>query len=107
MNVLDIIRNNLKASGADGLVNNSESCGCGIDDLAPCEGIQRGCCAARSRIATSPGEFQEVGDKVFYPIELAPPQSLRQRFIAEQAALAEALRINGMTIHQLLKELEK
>lgn len=39
MTAKQILIDGLKAMGADGLVNgeiDSEGCGCGIDDLAPC-----------------------------------------------------------------------
>lgn len=47
MNVLEILQAKLKELGADGLA--SDECGCGIDDLQPCE---NGCmdCAPAKRV---------------------------------------------------------
>ena len=36
MNCREIITEKLKALGADGLANTDAECGCGIDDLIPC-----------------------------------------------------------------------
>ena len=36
MNILDMVRRQLVALGADGLANPGQDCGCGLDDLAPC-----------------------------------------------------------------------
>ena len=44
MNVRDIIKSELLEVGADGLA--SDDCGCGIDDLQPCEGGCMGCVPA-------------------------------------------------------------
>lgn len=69
MNVKDIILANLQQVGADGLCNPEESCGCGIDDLQPCDGFQKGCRPAQQRVATEPGEYHDVGDRVFFVME--------------------------------------
>ncbi len=42
-----MIKANLEALGADGLVNPCEECGCGIDDLAPCDSLNLECIAAK------------------------------------------------------------
>ena len=46
MTVADMIRAALAGIGADGLCNCEESCGCGIEDLAPCECINLSECVA-------------------------------------------------------------
>jgi hypothetical protein len=38
MTTKDLLIEGLKAHGFDGLCNSDASCGCGIDDLAPCGG---------------------------------------------------------------------
>lgn len=58
--VRDILIRKLKALGCDGLA--SEECGCGIDDLAPCNGDCLGCQPARSRVGPN-----GIG---WYPVEL-------------------------------------
>jgi hypothetical protein len=40
----DIIRTALVEIGADGLCNPDEECGCGIEDLAPCDCINLAVC---------------------------------------------------------------
>jgi hypothetical protein len=47
MNCKDIIIEKLKAIGADGLC--TDGCGCGIDDLAPCESYYLDCVPAKKR----------------------------------------------------------
>ncbi len=42
----DIIRTALVEMGADGLCNSDEECGCGIEDLDPCECINLSECVA-------------------------------------------------------------
>lgn len=69
MNVNQILVAQLKAMDADGLFNAAGSCGCGIDDLAPCEGCCMRCVPARREIATEAGEYHEIGEAVFIPIE--------------------------------------
>jgi len=70
--VRDIIREYLVANGYDGLC--SEECGCGLDDLMPCEyGIQH-CVPAEKVIATAEHydpEFSEfgIGDEIYVPDE--------------------------------------
>lgn len=46
MNVLALLSDKLKELGADGLCND-EDCGCGLDNLAPCESWIGGCVPAR------------------------------------------------------------
>ena len=56
--------------GADGLCNPDEQCGCGDGDLFPCDGIQKSCVPAQLRVATEPGETYDVGDRVFFEMDL-------------------------------------
>ncbi len=56
----------LSRIGADGLCHEDSECGCGIDDLAPCDGIQKGCQPARLLAATEPGDCYEIGDFVYF-----------------------------------------
>jgi len=46
MNVHVLLQKALSGIGADGLCNPEEACGCGIDDLAPCENINLDECQA-------------------------------------------------------------
>jgi hypothetical protein len=46
MNVREILQKVLSEQGADGICNPSEECGCGIDDLAPCDSIDLEECQA-------------------------------------------------------------
>ena len=46
MTVADMIRAALAEIGADGLCNPDHECGCGIDDLAPCECLNLSECVA-------------------------------------------------------------
>jgi len=36
LNVIQMVRDHLKANGYDGLVSDDWECGCELDDLAPC-----------------------------------------------------------------------
>lgn len=58
----------LKKNGADGLTHQTEPCGCGLDNLFPCDYdlIPLVCCAARKSIAES-GEW--AGREIYTPIE--------------------------------------
>ncbi len=72
MTVREIIIAHLRQVGADGLC--SDNCGCGIDDLMPCEGESvdggcRECIPAREAIANEAGEFHEVGDRIFIAMD--------------------------------------
>ena len=67
MNVKQIIIEHLKSIGADGLC--TDDCGCGIDDLAPCECWCPDCVPARKTIADEAGEFHDIGDTVYTPLE--------------------------------------
>ena len=61
MEVIEIIKDAIKNHPvADGLCSALEECGCGLDDLAPCElGPHRRCSLAKSRIL---GEFEYKDD---------------------------------------------
>ena len=67
--VRDILIERLLKMGADGLYR--ECCGCGIDDLAPCEqGAQLDCVPAR-HIEVSPeshAEYKEYPNGYFVPL---------------------------------------
>jgi len=67
--VKEIIKEHLKAIGADGLCNPYEECGCGIDDLMPCMcGIGcSSCVPARKEIAPEDHDFP--GEEVYVPIK--------------------------------------
>lgn len=43
MEVADLVLNYLKKNNFDGLVNPDDECGCGIDNLAPCDSNCMGC----------------------------------------------------------------
>ena len=43
MNAGEILKIYLNANGYDGLCNDGCGCGCGMDDFAPCDGIQSDC----------------------------------------------------------------
>ena len=64
MNAKDILKKALTDMGADGLWNGSlgeEACGCGIDDLDPCD-----CCNINE---CEPAKLHEDG--LFYPMKKA------------------------------------
>ena len=46
MTVADMIRAALAGIGADGLCNCDESCGCGMEELSPCDCINLSECVA-------------------------------------------------------------
>lgn len=46
MEIVDIVSQHLKGNDFDGLVNTDNECGCGIDDLAPCNSNCMGCQSA-------------------------------------------------------------
>ena len=43
MTAIGIIAEYLKAHGYDGLCNPDQECGCGLGDLAPCDGVGSEC----------------------------------------------------------------
>lgn len=64
--VRDIIIDHLTSVGADGLAG--EECGCGLDDLAPCQGCCLDCEPARRATATSAEAIAygcEPGDEIY------------------------------------------
>ncbi|MFA5168947.1 MAG: hypothetical protein WC530_10515 [Candidatus Omnitrophota bacterium] len=78
MTVREILIEWLKARNCDGLA--TEDCGCGIDDLAPCDSYNFDCKAARECFATEDDEDYgvcgiEAGDTIFKSVtneELVP-----------------------------------
>lgn len=62
MNARNLLIEKLKEIGADGLYNGGygeDACGCGLDDLVPCDCLNLGEC--------QPAKKREDG--MFYPIE--------------------------------------
>lgn len=50
MDVIDMVRRQLVALGADGLANPGQNCGCGLEDLFPCGNPhETECVSARRR----------------------------------------------------------
>ena len=47
LTVDNILEKALKDLGADGLCNSNGACGCGVDELAPCECLNLECIAAK------------------------------------------------------------
>ena len=85
MDVIDMVRRQLVAMGADGLARPGHECGCGLKDLAPCaDPLPTDCVAARhvarggSRCAGEECEYWEecaqVGEGCHAPMEEGPPQ---------------------------------
>jgi hypothetical protein len=67
-----VLASALRALGADGLAG--EDCGCGLDDLAPCQVFCADCVPARRVRATEPGENHEIGDMIFVSLAASSPQ---------------------------------
>lgn len=65
--VREVVLTHLKSIGADGLC--SESCGCGVNDLMPCDSCFFDCYVARKTIAKNDGDFYEKGDTIYVPME--------------------------------------
>lgn len=75
MTITDIIKAAIVAAGGDSLVNADLVCGCELDDLIPCDGLQADCVIALSRVL-GPGEAYETasellgpGDVLYEPLE--------------------------------------
>jgi len=62
LTVCDILKQWLKDHGHDGLIGPEGECGCGLDDLIPCEDAFDGCCPAYR----GPDPDRE-GDFLMYP----------------------------------------
>lgn len=60
VNILEIINDYLKANGYEGLVNTTNECGCGVDDLAPCGDITSDCEGAHAIKQPVGAEFDVV-----------------------------------------------
>lgn len=56
MTAKQMLTERLQADGYSGLYNTWAECGCGIDDLAPCDGIQLECVAGHRQTCKSCGE---------------------------------------------------
>ena len=74
MTIREIIVEALKRFGADGVCNPEFSCGCGLDDLSPCESDSILMCEpAKRKIATAEDVAEEseyeVGDEIFVLME--------------------------------------
>jgi hypothetical protein len=61
---IDILREALREMGADGLANGF-GCGCGLDDLTPCEVAPLWCYPARR---TLPPEGEDPGEAWYEPM---------------------------------------
>lgn len=61
MNVRDIIVARLKQLGADGLC--CEDCGCGLDDIVPCQSDPSLCVPAKA--------VEEGGETIYVPVDEA------------------------------------
>jgi hypothetical protein len=66
----ELLRRQLQQLGADGLCSAEYECGCGIDDLAPCDLCCLACRPARWTRATEDGETYEAGDIIYVPLKL-------------------------------------
>jgi len=66
--VLDIIKSYLRDNGFDGLCEPDTECGCGLDDLAPCDGIIQDCIPAY-RITLRDGDWWFTADFDHKPTE--------------------------------------
>jgi hypothetical protein len=70
MNAKDIIQKALCDIGANGLCNPGETCGCGIDDLAPCDSIDlEECQAAKwTRPAKDDADYDDEFPEGYYKV---------------------------------------
>jgi hypothetical protein len=59
--VRDVIKSKLRKLGCDGLANPDAECGCGIDDLIPCQSDCSGCLPAKSKVTRNGMEWHAVG----------------------------------------------
>lgn len=73
-NVDEMVRNYLRAVGADGLCGTG--CGCGIDNLFPCEGLglenDVSLCAPARRQKCTDSESEWYGEEIYVPMEEKP-----------------------------------
>jgi hypothetical protein len=71
MTVEEILKSAIAAAGGDGLCNSDLECGCGVDDLAPCDAMGIDCVIAKGRVL---GEEEEEkwygpGDVLMEPVD--------------------------------------
>ncbi len=74
INVREIVRKHLASISADGLFNADVPCGCGVDNLFPCEGNGMDCVPAKARVLDANetvGDCQP-GEVCYFPITPAP-----------------------------------
>lgn len=64
MSIGELIKQSLTALGADGLCNPDQECGCGIEDLAPCDNLNLQECVAAKWHIPKQGE-PEYEDEVW------------------------------------------
>ena len=67
-----LIKSNLIAIDADGLCNPGEECGCGIDELAPCQHLNLvHCVAAKFHIPEKDSpEYENFPDGYYKAVEM-------------------------------------
>ena len=67
MNVKEIVKKHLKFFGYDGLAHNcgNEGCGCGLDDLMPCDNYT-GSCVPAMRFKCNQAECQMASSCVVF-----------------------------------------
>jgi hypothetical protein len=100
MNVQEILKNHLKSIGADGLC--CDGCGCGIDDLFPCDKTPSECKPAKKGIAEESGEFYEVGDEIFIEMEeskmtdVKPSKKRVRKYLTEEQSKASVELLDSM-----------
>ena len=67
-----LIQAHLRQIGADGLCNPDDECGCGADDLCPCDRSPLDCVPARAVIATEDGDSYDQGDTIYQVMGATP-----------------------------------
>lgn len=68
MKLREIIEAAMAANGADGLFNEHRECGCGIENLNPCDCMGTDCELAKGHAAEDAGDTYDVGEWVWSPI---------------------------------------
>jgi hypothetical protein len=71
LQLFDIIRDAMKAHGADGLFNQQGPCGCGLNDLSPGNCLSANCVLARGVELAEDGDHDEhrPGGTIYFPIQ--------------------------------------